>query len=712
MKKRPSFISFLISLFSQGQFWFLKILMISFLGIQPVVADEDLKELIRDSLKSGLKIMVDKFEKLENENFIDPEAVADIANKITVRIEGATQGSGVLVKKKGNIYTVLTSWHVLKDIHKSEEVEIITFDGMEHSWESKSVRKVGQVDMAVLNFKSKKNYEIANFGNLNEISMGTNSYVAGFPLSSTSVPIRLLRFTKGEVIANANTKIPDGYQLLYSNLTLPGMSGGGVFNSRGELIGIHGRAELAIINEQGKLIASGTNQGVPIKFYEFFSKGKIIDYSGTTSPSIDDYFAQIRSILYVKGNEKQVIKIANKVLALEETPKAYYFRGYAKYELGDFYGVIYDMDKAIEIDNKSANSFIVRGVAKSSLNDDLGAIKDFTNAIEINPYAAGSYINRGLSYRDLGDYFAAMSDLSKAIELDSNFSEKAYYNRGYTRMSLVKDYEGAISDYTKAIELNPKKSKAFNNRGLAKNYLGDYEGAIEDLTKAIELNPSDAMHYSNRGIVKRASGNYEGAIEDYTKAIKTNPKYHDAYFNRGALRGEHFEDYRGAIADFTKAIEFKPNLSIAYDLRAQYKIQVKDYYGAIEDYTKAIERDPLNPKLLHNRGSAKQDYNDHENAIRDFNRAIDLEKDSSILYHYYNNLAWSKYKIGKYKDALLDINQSIILNNEYSNAFDTRGHIKYELKDFEGACADMKKSISLGGDFSKEWLNQRGELCK
>ena len=67
------------------------------MGFQPVLADEDLKELIKDSLKSGLKLMVDEFERLENENFIDPEAVADIANKITVRIEGATQGSGVLV---------------------------------------------------------------------------------------------------------------------------------------------------------------------------------------------------------------------------------------------------------------------------------------------------------------------------------------------------------------------------------------------------------------------------------------------------------------------------------------------------------------------------------------------------------------------------------------------------------------------------------------
>ena len=166
MKKRPVFIATLISLFSQGQFWFLKVLIISFLGIQPVEANEDLKELIKDSLKSGLKIMVNEFERLENENFIDPEIVADIANKITVRIEGATQGSGVLVKKQGNLYTVLTSWHVIKDNNSAEEVGIITFDGKEHIWDAKSLRQVDNVDIAVFTFKSEENYQIANFGNL------------------------------------------------------------------------------------------------------------------------------------------------------------------------------------------------------------------------------------------------------------------------------------------------------------------------------------------------------------------------------------------------------------------------------------------------------------------------------------------------------------------------------------------------------------------
>ncbi|MFL0729619.1 MAG: hypothetical protein AB8B37_07785, partial [Prochlorococcus sp.] len=52
----------------------------------------------------------------------DASAVARIAKAITVRIEGATQGSGVLVKKEGNRYTVLTAWHVVEGNRPGEEL--------------------------------------------------------------------------------------------------------------------------------------------------------------------------------------------------------------------------------------------------------------------------------------------------------------------------------------------------------------------------------------------------------------------------------------------------------------------------------------------------------------------------------------------------------------------------------------------------------------
>ena len=57
------------------------------------------------------------------------EAVVDVAQVIALRIEGATQGSGVLVERDGNTYTVLTAWHVIALNNVGEEVDLIFQDG-------------------------------------------------------------------------------------------------------------------------------------------------------------------------------------------------------------------------------------------------------------------------------------------------------------------------------------------------------------------------------------------------------------------------------------------------------------------------------------------------------------------------------------------------------------------------------------------------------
>ena len=72
----------------------------------------------------------------------DKLKIERIAKEITVRIEGATQGSGVLYKKdelfslknpgKEFIYEVITAWHVIKDNLPGEEITIITPDDQKY----------------------------------------------------------------------------------------------------------------------------------------------------------------------------------------------------------------------------------------------------------------------------------------------------------------------------------------------------------------------------------------------------------------------------------------------------------------------------------------------------------------------------------------------------------------------------------------------------
>jgi tetratricopeptide (TPR) repeat protein len=458
------------------------------------------------------------------------EAVAKVAQAITVRIEGATQGSGVLVKRDGNRYTVLTAWHVVSGQRPREELDIYTPDGQRHKVEEGSIKHLGEVDMAMLSFLSSNSYEVAQVGDVKSVSSGSGIYVAGFPLPTSAVPTRLWRFLDGKVIANATVTIPNGYQLLYSNPTLPGMSGGAVMNAQGQLVGIHASAERAdqISESSGKAVATGTNQAVPIAYYSQYSTSAAVVASSTQASTADDYLVQAQALLGKKGREQEVIRLASQVLATKQTADAYYYRASAKSDLGDQQGAIADYKQVIAINPQYIQAYVNRGRIKDALGDKQGssadysqAIAGYSQAIDINPLDTKAYARRGSVKSELGDMQGAIADYSQAIATNTEFAP-AYGLRGEAK-HILGDYQGAIADYSQVISINPKISRAYYLRGNAKYALGDQPGAITDYSQAIAINPSSADSYTSRARILFKTGEIDGAISDIRSALRINP---------------------------------------------------------------------------------------------------------------------------------------------------------------------------------------------
>ena len=108
------------------------------------------------------------------------EAVAKVAQAITVRIEGATQGSGVLVKREGSTYTVLTAWHVVAGHVRGEELDIETIDGKKYRLNAGSIQKIGKVDLASLTFNSSSSYDLAVIGDIKRVQWVVRSSSLAF----------------------------------------------------------------------------------------------------------------------------------------------------------------------------------------------------------------------------------------------------------------------------------------------------------------------------------------------------------------------------------------------------------------------------------------------------------------------------------------------------------------------------------------------------
>jgi S1-C subfamily serine protease len=177
--------------------------------------------------------------------------VSEIAKTISVRIDGANTGSGAIIDSQGvgaaapfkHRYFVLSNWHVVNSQGSaaSSALTIGTSDGRQHVVSKAKIAKVGNLDLAILEFQSQYRYRVATIGNSDRLREGDSVYVSGWADPSPQLTTRTYQYLVGNLSGRIVRPL-DGYGLVYTVNALPGMSGGPVLDWRGNLVGINGRA--------------------------------------------------------------------------------------------------------------------------------------------------------------------------------------------------------------------------------------------------------------------------------------------------------------------------------------------------------------------------------------------------------------------------------------------------------------------------------------
>jgi S1-C subfamily serine protease len=163
----------------------------------------------------------------------------DIAEAITLKvISGDNSGSGIIVRRQGEVYTLVTNQHVLRS--GNEPYRVQTPDGEEYEAWVVREESLEQYDLSVLEFYSDRDYAVARLGNSTEAALDETVFAAGFPFEADAADDRGFRFTMGQIRSIGNRAFNGGYQIGYTNAIKKGMSGGPVLNQRGEAIAING----------------------------------------------------------------------------------------------------------------------------------------------------------------------------------------------------------------------------------------------------------------------------------------------------------------------------------------------------------------------------------------------------------------------------------------------------------------------------------------
>ena len=147
--------------------------------------------------------------------------IGQVAKNATVLIQGSDTGSGVLIRQDGSTYTILTARHV---IDAPGTYEVVTVTG-KHYPISPQIQKLPGLDLALLKFNSPETYSVATLGNSSSLQEGVTVYVTGFPGQGSTINALTYNFTEGQLTALSSKPQTGGYSLVYTNKTLPGMSG-------------------------------------------------------------------------------------------------------------------------------------------------------------------------------------------------------------------------------------------------------------------------------------------------------------------------------------------------------------------------------------------------------------------------------------------------------------------------------------------------------
>ncbi len=461
----------------------------------------------------------------------DAATVNRTARDTTVFIQGVENannfGSGVIIAKSGNSYTVLTAAHV---VASTDRYTITTHDSFQYSLQN--IQRLPNLDLAIVRFESSTNYAVAKLGDSSSVEQTNTVYVAGYPKPGFNIPLPAYTITDGRVTTILDRGIRDGYALAYSNPTRAGMSGGPVFNERGEVIAIHGRKEGEL--DGSAPMGAWVNLGIPINQYKTASGGAVARNTPDPAQQRAEAEARRQAELVAQQQAEAEARRQAELTAQRE----------AEAEARRQAELVAQQQAEAEAEARRQAELVAQQQAEAHRQAELVAKQDAeTEARRQTDQMA----------QQLAELRQQNERVSQLETQQANQGRSGDLAKAQTLLASVQPYDAVVASapapateqQCQEVRINTIVRRTCTNVAVPSELQQSTQGSGD-------LESAEA--YSNRGNSLVASGNLEAAIQSYTSAISLNPNYAVGYFNRGLA---HYKagQMSAAIADFTKASE-------------------------------------------------------------------------------------------------------------------------------------------------------------
>ncbi len=372
--------------------------------------------------------------------------------------------------------------------------------------------------------------------------------------------------------------------------------------------------------------------------------------------------------------------------------KSYFDRSYLKYYTGDSLNAILDIQKAININHRSAVYHYMYAYEIVDQKQYNITINECDSAIKYDKTYVDAYGLKGLALSELGKPLEAREQFKKVLSLDSTYkltySQLAYsyyktnefneameivnllltkdpeYEEGLTLKSNIymaqKKYHDAISVSDKLIKIKKSVLSSYVLKANAYDSLKNQKEACKCVLNALFIGYIDGYEYimkkcpaEQENIFVKSStyelqavefenqGNYVESMRLFNEVIKLMPDSGMPYYNRGKLKRK-MEDHKGAIEDYLIAIKKAPNFSPSYIATGVSYTFLGDLESSKKYYLTCMKVDPLNEMAYYNYADIlTSNEKNYKEAIYYYKFATDLKPDYTKA-HYWLGECYSK----------------------------------------------------------------------